>query len=385
MAPEQAGGKLQQVGPAADVYALGAILYELLTGRPPFKAETPLDTVLQVISQEPLSPSRLQPHLPRDLTTVCLKCLEKEPVRRYPSARALADDLRRLREGEPIQARPISVVGRAVKWTRRRPAVAGLLAALAVAVVGGLLATTTLWLRAEDQRAAAEQARADALAQRDEVQQERQRARERLVQQYVVNGERLVDAGDVPGSLIWFAEALKEEEGNPAREAVYRTRLGLVLRQMPRLIGMWETTPGKATQNHAPLGRRVALLSGTGARLWDTATGQPAGPLWSGATTLDLALVSADGRRVATVRNARDDKGWEIHLWSADTGESWRLSPRRKGRSATQPLARMAASWPRRAPTAWASGTRPPANPRIRRWEPLPPPGLFSAPTAAPC
>src|SRR5262249_21454094 len=108
MAPEQAAGKTAETGPAADIYALGAILYECLTGRPPFRAATPLDTVLQVLSQQPLPPRFFRRKLPRDLEIVCLKCLEKEPAKRYSSAAALAEDLHRFLAGEPIQARPMT-------------------------------------------------------------------------------------------------------------------------------------------------------------------------------------------------------------------------------------------------------------------------------------
>jgi tetratricopeptide (TPR) repeat protein len=134
MAPEQAQAKAA-IGPTADVYSLGAILYELLTGRPPFKAESALETVLQVLHEEPVPPRRLQPKLPRDLETICLTCLRKEAPRRYLSALALAEDLRRFQAGEPIRARPTGGMERGLKWARRRPALAALLAVSVVACV----------------------------------------------------------------------------------------------------------------------------------------------------------------------------------------------------------------------------------------------------------
>jgi eukaryotic-like serine/threonine-protein kinase len=128
MAPEQALGHTKDVGPAADIYALGAIFYEVLTGRPPHKGETVMETVRLAIHEEPVAPSRLVPRLARDLETICLKCLNKDPQKRYISAEALADDLDRYREGKPIEARPTSTWERGLKWSKRRPLAAAVLA-----------------------------------------------------------------------------------------------------------------------------------------------------------------------------------------------------------------------------------------------------------------
>jgi serine/threonine-protein kinase len=141
MAPEQALGKSAAIGPRTDVYALGAILYELLTGRPPFRAESASETERQLISREPAPPRRLNAKIPRDLETICLKCLRKDPDSRYATAEELADDLRRFIEGRPIVARPIGWPGRVRRWARREPAtacfVATLIALVALAITAG--------------------------------------------------------------------------------------------------------------------------------------------------------------------------------------------------------------------------------------------------------
>jgi hypothetical protein len=144
MAPEQASGQAHRAGPAADVYALGAILYECLTGRPPFAAPTPMETVLLVLLADPAAPRLLQPKLPRDLETICLKCLEKEPARRYPTAAALAEDLEAWLAGDPIRARPPGL-GRLVgAWLRQNFGAAGW--AVPVGLAYGLVATLLFWM-----------------------------------------------------------------------------------------------------------------------------------------------------------------------------------------------------------------------------------------------
>jgi len=172
MAPEQARGQKDAIGPVTDVYALGAILYYLLTGRPPFQAESSTATLQQVVAGEPVPPARLNPRVPRDLGTICLKCLNKDPHRRYESATALADDLRRFEQGDPIKAHPVGVSERAARWVRRRPALAGALAA-GVLLALSLLVTGLWW---HGQRTALE-ARAVAYAEADLRESEQLRDR----------------------------------------------------------------------------------------------------------------------------------------------------------------------------------------------------------------
>src|SRR5262249_42752101 len=137
MAPEQAEGRTKDISPLSDVYALGTILYELLAGQTPFAGPPPY-VLYNVVNREPPAPRTLNRQLPRDLETICLKCLENDPLRRYPSAEAVAADLRRFLDGKPVKARPVGAMSRGWRWCRRNPGVAGLAAAVALTLVAGL-------------------------------------------------------------------------------------------------------------------------------------------------------------------------------------------------------------------------------------------------------
>jgi eukaryotic-like serine/threonine-protein kinase len=205
MAPEQAAGKVRMIGPAADIYALGAILYELLTDQPPFKAETPVATIYRVVTDEPVPPSKLGKKLPRDLETVCLKCLEKDIGKRYPSADALAEDLRRFLNDEPIQARPTTTGERLRKWVRRKPAAAGLVAATLLLVVAAFTASVFYALYYKQQ-----------LASVKAQEETRQRSRQNLLR-----AEELQAAGrwqDADTELQKAREVLSAQSGPAADE-----------------------------------------------------------------------------------------------------------------------------------------------------------------------
>jgi serine/threonine-protein kinase len=217
MAPEQGRGNGYAIGPATDVYALGAILYELLTGRPPFRAETAAATLEQVLADDPVPPSRLNLRVPRDLETICLKCLHKEPPRRYATARELADDLGRFREGKPIRARPVGAAERAVKWARRRPTMALLVAALLV--LFGAAAGAGLWLSQQE-------------ADRQTAKSQRQGQAREAIETALGRANDLRPAEKWPEALEILAEAwthLAEADSPPLEKRLKQAQLDFTI------------------------------------------------------------------------------------------------------------------------------------------------------------
>ena len=307
MAPEQADRRLGQVGPAADVYALGVILYELLTGRPPFDGPTALDVVRRLLGEEALSPSRLQPGVPRDLVTVCLHCLEKEPRKRYASALDLREDLRRFLAGEPIRARRVGAAGQLVRWCRRNALVAASLAG----TVGTFLAAFTIvswsYFRAED-------ARKMEAKQRQEAQDN---GRAERWERYRSN-------------IAAASAALQLQNSGAARSA---------LENAPKEHRNWEwqylhsqldgahlvlPAPGGKYRSHvlSPSGRQVAVSGAdhNEVHLYDLATGEEIAVLRGHSAPATSVAYRPDGKQIATASNDQT-----IRLWDPATGQQLAL------------------------------------------------------------
>jgi WD40 repeat protein len=252
MAPEQARGESRAVTPATDVYALGAILYEVLTGLPPFIGATMLETLEQVLSKDPVPPSRLQPKVPRDLEVICLKCLAKDPGQRYASGKALAEDLRRFLAGDAILARPMGPVERLARAVKRRPAVAGMVltVALAAATLGIVGLGLTLQLKAE--RDAAQRERDNARQERAEADRQRELAAQGQAEadrQKELAAQRQAEA-DRQRALAEQrkaeadAERERAERGEKeAHQQLDRVRRTALTMQLWRVAAAWEHDP----------------------------------------------------------------------------------------------------------------------------------------------
>jgi WD40 repeat protein/tRNA A-37 threonylcarbamoyl transferase component Bud32 len=287
-APEQVEGLAKTVGPAADIYALGAIFYQMLTGRPPFQAATVHQTLEQVKTADPVPPSRLQPGLPRDAETICLKCLQKGPHRRYADASALAEDLDRFLAGRPILARPIGPAERLRKWVRRRPAVALLSSAVVAVAAIGFTLVAWQWRRAEA-RAAAEAAANVRAHQASLV------AFEKQAQLAFHQGLALCDQGEVGRGLLWLARSLELAAEARSEDLDRPIRINLAdwagqLSRPLRLPPMRHSGPilGLAFRRG---GRALLSVGKDGvARIWDSTAGNQVEP------SMELQVDPGDAR-----------------------------------------------------------------------------------------
>jgi serine/threonine protein kinase/WD40 repeat protein len=329
MSPEQASGK--KAGPRSDVYALGGTLYECLTGRPPFKGPSPMDTIFQVLSDEPVPPRHLQRNIPRDLETICLKCLQKDPARRYGSAGELREDLQRFLDGKAIQARPTGWLEHTWRWCRRNPVVAGLLSLVAVLVLSGMVVGSIALVVIEKARQeAANNAEREAVA-RTHAEVVAAESRERLIRLHIATGTRFLDANDRASALCWYEQAWRSDPHGADSETDHRLRLASVLSAGPQLVGICFHHQPVQDAAVSPEGNQLLsyTVAGRDVYLWDPMASHLAAAPLRHEGEVRHACYSPDGRLVGTAAADGTACIWDAHsgkrLWKLDhsTGVAW--------------------------------------------------------------
>ena len=334
MAPEQAAGQ-SRVGPEADVWSLGALLYTMLAGRPPFQAANALDTLLLVKTADPVSVSRLQPSCPRDLDTICKKCLNKDPIRRYASAAALADDLRCFLDNRPITARPAGSVERSIKWMYRHPATAALGVAVTAALVATFVGTAALWRAAtSDAHAASAEAELQGTARVAAESRERSEQTARREMQsvsaglYLDEGQAACQRGEMGRGLLTFVRALElaAAAGATDLENVARVDLASWNHFYVRAAG-GDVQTGKDLFVQAvafsPDGQTAAVGRADGTvRILDVASGRPTGLVLKHAFGVQNLTFHPDGQGLATGCSSLNGSRGEVRLWNLTNGKS---------------------------------------------------------------
>ncbi len=302
MSPEQASGQARQATTAVDVYGLGAVLYQQLTGQPPFAGGTTVETIRLVIERDPTPPSQLNLTLDRDLDTICLKCLEKDPAHRYGSAEALAEDLERWLAVEPILARPVTGWERTRKWIQRHRSRAAAVAVAGLALLAAVIATFVMNIRLS-------RARADLSDRTDSQQRD-------LVRLNVATGNRLAAAGDGFAALESFAEAARLEAKDPVRLALNRFRFYATLAHLPKPGAVLQHTGTVVSARFSADETRLVTASrDRTARVWDARTDAPLTPPLVHSAGLVWAGFTPDDRLVIT----RTVTG-TVQAWRADSG-----------------------------------------------------------------
>ncbi len=301
MAPEQALEQDGRLTTAADTYSLGAILYEILTGKPPFTASSALETLKKVVDDSPRHPSTVCKHVNRDLETICLKCLEKEPKRRYSSARALSDELQRWLMGKPILARPVSAFESFWRWCRRNPALSSLSSVAAVILVAGTIGVTWQWQRAEKhaQSEAAERARAETT----------------LAQMQLQHAEDLLGQNKSIKALEHLAQIVRKYP----KDRVARERLFSVLSYRSFALPTGPAMRHEDAIHDARFSRDgssiITVSSDRSARVWNAQTGEPLTPPLMHDNDVLSACFNLAGNRIATV-----SADHSVRIWDVDTG-----------------------------------------------------------------